>query len=86
LEWPVVFLAGLEEGLLPPARALDGLEVDGGPLEEELRLCYVAATRAIDRLYLTYAARRGGQGRLLPAAPSRFLRSIPAEFVERRVA
>ena len=79
-------MAGLEEGLLPHARALDGLEMDGGPLEEELRLCYVAATRAIDRLYLTYAARRGGQGRVLPAAPSRFLRSIPAELVERRVA
>jgi len=86
LEWPVVFVAGLEEGLLPHTRALDGLEVDGGPLEEELRLCYVAATRAIDRLYLTYAARRGGQGRVMPAAPSRFLRSIPAQFVERRVA
>ncbi len=86
LEWPIVFVAGLEEGLLPHARALDGLEIDGGPLEEELRLCYVAATRAIDRLYLTYAARRGGQGRVMPAAPSRFLRSIPAELVERRVA
>jgi len=86
LEWPVVFVAGLEEGLLPHARALDGLEINAGPLEEELRLCYVAATRAIDRLYLTYAARRGGQGRVLPAAPSRFLRSIPAELVERRVA
>ena len=87
LEWPIVFVAGLEEGLLPHARALEGLEVvDGGPLEEELRLCYVAATRAIDRLYLTYAACRGGQGRVMPAAPSRFLRSIPAELVERWVA
>jgi DNA helicase-2/ATP-dependent DNA helicase PcrA len=86
LEWPIVFVAGFEEGLLPHARALNGLEVDSGPLEEELRLCYVAATRAIDRLYLTYAARRGGRSRVLPAAPSRFLRSIPAELVERRVA
>jgi DNA helicase-2/ATP-dependent DNA helicase PcrA len=86
LEWPIVFVAGLEEGLLPHARALDGLEVDGRPLEEELRLCYVAATRAIDRLYLTYSASRGTQGRILPAAPSRFLRSIPAELIERRVA
>jgi DNA helicase-2/ATP-dependent DNA helicase PcrA len=55
-------------------------------LEEELRLCYVAATRAIDRLYLTYAARRGGHGRVLPSAPSRFLRSIPVELVDRRAA
>jgi DNA helicase-2/ATP-dependent DNA helicase PcrA len=86
LEWPIVFVAGLEDGLLPHARALNGLEVDSGPLEEELRLCYVAATRAIDRLYLTYAARRGGHGRVLPSAPSRFLRSIPADLVERRAA
>jgi DNA helicase-2/ATP-dependent DNA helicase PcrA len=86
LEWPVVFVAGLEEGLLPHARALDGLEGEGGSLEEELRLCYVAATRAVDRLYLTYASRRPGHGQALSATPSRFLRGIPAELVERRVA
>jgi len=86
LEWPVVFVAGLEEGLLPHARALDGLEGEGSPLEEELRLCYVAATRAVDRLYLTYASRRPGHGQALSATPSRFLRGIPNELVERRVA
>ena len=48
LEFPVVFVVGLEEGLLPHARALDGLEGEGSPLEEELRLCYVAITRAVD--------------------------------------
>jgi DNA helicase-2/ATP-dependent DNA helicase PcrA len=86
LEWPVVFVAGLEEGLLPHARALDGLEGEGGALEEELRLCYVAATRAVDRLYLTYASRRPGHGQALAATPSRFLRGIPGGLIERRVA
>ncbi|MDO8613269.1 MAG: ATP-dependent helicase, partial [Dehalococcoidia bacterium] len=86
LEWPVVFVAGLEEGLLPHARALDGLEGEGSPLVEELRLCYVAATRAVDRLYLTYASRRPGHGQALSATPSRFLRGIPGELIERRVA
>ena len=86
LEWPVVFVAGLEEGLLPHARALDGLEGEGSPLEEELRLCYVAATRAVDRLYLTYAARRPSHGQALSATPSRFLRGIPGELLERRAA
>ena len=86
LEWPVVFVAGLEEGLLPHARALDGLEGEGSPLEEELRLCYVAATRAVDRLYLTYARRRPGHGRAFSSAPSRFLRGIPDDLVERRAA
>ena len=86
LEWPVVFVAGLEDGLLPHARALDELEGDGGPLEEELRLLYVAVTRAVDRLYLTYARRRTSQGRPLAASPSRFLRHLPTDLVERRAA
>jgi DNA helicase-2/ATP-dependent DNA helicase PcrA len=86
LEWPVVFVAGLEDGLVPHARALDGLEGEGSPLEEELRLLYVAVTRAVDRLYLTYARRRASQGRPLPAAPSRFLRHVPLDLVEHRAA
>jgi DNA helicase-2/ATP-dependent DNA helicase PcrA len=86
LEWPVVFVVGLEDGLLPHARALDGLEGEGGPLEEELRLLYVAVTRAVDRLYLTYARRRTTQGRPLPTAPSRFLRHVPRDLVEHRAA
>ncbi len=86
LEWPVVFVAGLEDGLLPHARALDGLEGEGGPLEEELRLLYVAMTRAVDRLYLTYARRRASQGRPLTATPSRFLRHVPRDLMEHRAA
>jgi len=86
LEWPVVFVAGLEEGLLPHARALDGLEGEGSALEEELRLCYVAITRAVDRVYLTYARRRPGNGRTLSTMPSRFLRRIPDELLARRAA
>ena len=86
LEWPVVFVAGLEDGLLPHARALDELETEASPLEEELRLCYVAVTRAVDRLYLTYARRRPRNGKTLAAEPSRFLRRIPRELLERRAA
>jgi DNA helicase-2/ATP-dependent DNA helicase PcrA len=86
LEWPVVFVAGLEDGLLPHARALDGLGGEGGPLDEELRLCYVAVTRAVDRLYLTYTRQRPRSGKTLPAEPSRFLRRIPGELLERRAA
>lgn len=86
LEWPVVFVAGLEDGLLPHARALDGLDGEGSPLEEELRLCYVAVTRAVDRLYLTYTRQRPRSGRVAPAEPSRFLRRIPGQLLERRAA
>jgi len=80
LEWPVVFVAGLEEGLLPHARALDGLEGEGGPLEEELRLLYVAVTRAVDRLYLTYARRRTSQGRPLTPPRRAFSTMSPATW------
>jgi DNA helicase-2/ATP-dependent DNA helicase PcrA len=79
LEWPVVFVAGLEEGLLPHARALNSEE---GAVEEELRLCYVAVTRAVDRLYLSYARRRPGRGRTFWSSPSRFLQHIPPECFE----
>jgi DNA helicase-2/ATP-dependent DNA helicase PcrA len=86
LEWPVVFVAGLEDGLLPHARALDELDSEGSPLDEELRLCYVAVTRAVDRLYLTYTRQRPRNGKVAPAEPSRFLRRIPHELLERRAA
>jgi DNA helicase-2/ATP-dependent DNA helicase PcrA len=81
LEWPVVFVTGLEDGLLPHVKALEGMELEGGPVEEELRILYVAVTRAIDRLYLTYAQRRTFQGHRLAGTPSRFLRHVPAELV-----
>lgn len=73
LEWPVVAVAGLEDGLFPLSRALETLE--GG--EEERRLAYVAITRARDRLYLTWARARRRGGQLMPGLPSRFLEAIP---------
>jgi len=73
LEFPVVFLVGMEEGLFPHARALE----DPGQLEEERRLCYVGMTRAQDRLFLTYAtSRRRFGGPPEPTLPSRFIDEI----------
>ncbi|MBI4200032.1 MAG: UvrD-helicase domain-containing protein [Chloroflexi bacterium] len=77
LEFPVVFIAGLEEGLLPHVRSLDDPEA----LEEERRLCYVGVTRAKERLYLLRAFRRHIMGSTKPATPSRFLMDVPAEFI-----
>jgi DNA helicase-2/ATP-dependent DNA helicase PcrA len=79
LEYPVVFLVGLEEGILPHARSLEEQE----ELEEERRLAYVGITRAKNRLYLVYAVRRsfyGGDHRF--QEPSRFLDEIPRELTE----
>ena len=75
LEFPVVFLAGLEEGLLPHQRSLD--DPTGTGMAEERRLAYVGITRARDRLYLTCAFRRHLYGRSQAAFPSRFLDDIP---------
>jgi len=83
LEFPVVFMVGMEEGLLPHQRALD--ERDENPsavgatteMAEERRLCYVGMTRAKDRLYLSCAFRRHLYGRSQPAFPSRFLSDVP---------
>ena len=79
LEFPVVVLAGLEEGLFPHMRALE----DDVDLAEERRLCYVGMTRARQRLLLTYARQRTTYGTSRPSLPSRFLTEIPAEAVER---
>jgi DNA helicase-2/ATP-dependent DNA helicase PcrA len=84
LEWRVVFVAGVEEGLLPHTRALDQSTEDEDALEEELRLCYVALTRAAERLYLTAAHQRTEVEGLRPATPSRFLRCIPDNLLEHR--
>lgn len=85
LEWPVVFVVGVEEGLLPHVRALGrGGEAgngDGEAIEEELRLCYVAVTRARERLYLTAARHRAGAGGTAAVTPSRFLGCLPAALV-----
>ena len=78
LEFPVVFMVGMEEGLLPHSRSVD----DPTQLEEERRLCYVGVTRAKERLYLLRAFRRGFRGGSEPGMPSRFLMDIPQELLE----
>jgi DNA helicase II / ATP-dependent DNA helicase PcrA len=78
LEFPVVFLAGLEENVFPHARSR-GSDED---LEEERRLCYVAITRARERLYLSRAMQRLQQGVPQANAPSRFLEEIPVALLE----
>ncbi len=78
LEFPVVFLCGLEEGLFPHQRSLE----DAGQLEEERRLCYVGMTRAERRLVITHAESRRMHGQDFFPSPSRFLREIPAELLE----
>jgi DNA helicase-2/ATP-dependent DNA helicase PcrA len=78
LEFPVVFLTGMEEEVFPHARAL----TDQHELEEERRLAYVGITRAEERLYLTRAASRNWWGRPAFHTPSRFLSEIPAALVE----
>ncbi len=80
LEYPNVFIVGLEEGLLPHSRSLE----DPEQLEEERRLLYVAATRAERRLFLYYAFKRRLYGRENIATPSRFLADIPPEMLRRK--
>lgn len=80
LEFPVVFIAGMEEGLFPHSRSIDNEAM----LEEERRLCYVAMTRAMRRLYLTSARwrRKYGGAPLDSCQPSRFLEEIPQHLIE----
>jgi DNA helicase-2/ATP-dependent DNA helicase PcrA len=77
LEFPIVFIAGLEEGVFPHSRALD----DEKELEEERRLAYVGMTRAKRRLFLSHAWRRATWGMGQASVPSRFLFEIPAELM-----
>ncbi len=79
LEFPLVFLVGMEEGLFPHARSLD----DPDELEEERRLCYVGITRARENLFLCLAAKRRLYGGEQFSLPSRFLEEMPEELVER---
>lgn len=92
LEFPVVFVIGLEEGLMPHLRTLSERATDaapsfaeseeaGGSLDEERRLFYVAVTRAKDRLYLTRAKQRVMRGKPMARTPSRFLLEVPTELL-----
>jgi DNA helicase-2/ATP-dependent DNA helicase PcrA len=78
LEFPMVFLSGMEDGLFPHQRSLN--DIDG--LEEERRLCYVGMTRAMKQLFLTYAEQRRLHGVDSYAMPSRFIKEVPEEFIE----
>ncbi len=78
LEFPLVFMVGLEEGLFPSMQSLE----DANRLEEERRLCYVGMTRAMEKLYMTYAECRRLYGRETYPRESRFLREIPAGHLE----
>ncbi len=78
LEFPVVFLAGLEEGIFPHSRSL----LEREELEEERRLMYVAITRAKDKLYMTHAKSRMLYGEVQTSAPSQFLIDIPVELID----
>ncbi|MEO6800000.1 MAG: 3'-5' exonuclease [Rhodanobacter sp.] len=78
LEFPVVFLVGMEEGLFPSKRSVD----DEGRLEEERRLAYVGITRARERLIVSHAESRRMHGTEMLARPSRFLGEMPAELID----
>lgn len=79
LEFPVVFLAGMEEGIFPHSRSL----LETSELEEERRLCYVGITRARQRLYVTHASQRVIYGGYTNSVPSRFLLEFPREVITR---
>ncbi|WP_447894696.1 DNA helicase II [Vreelandella sp. GE22] len=78
LEFPVVFIAGVEEGLFPHKMSVE----EPGRLEEERRLCYVGVTRAMQKLYLTHAETRRLHGKEVFPRPSRFLRELPPHLLE----
>jgi DNA helicase-2/ATP-dependent DNA helicase PcrA len=78
LEFPMVFLSGMEDGLFPHQRSLN--DIDG--LEEERRLCYVGMTRAMKQLFLTYAEQRRLHGVDNYGIPSRFIKEIPEDLIE----
>lgn len=82
LEFPIVFITGLEHGLLPHERSLRSR--NSADLEEERRLCFVGMTRAIHELHLTHAAQRLINGALMPRSPSVFLKELPGGAVETR--
>jgi superfamily I DNA/RNA helicase len=79
LEFPVVFIAGVEEDMLPHKKSADRDK----DIEEERRLFYVGITRAMNELYITYTDHRSKYGKMKPSVPSRFLNEIPAEVIKR---
>jgi DNA helicase-2/ATP-dependent DNA helicase PcrA len=79
LEFPLVFLAGMEDGLFPHQRSL---EDSGGRLEEERRLCYVGMTRAREQLFISYAEIRRMFGSQNHCRPSRFISEMPPELLQ----
>jgi DNA helicase-2/ATP-dependent DNA helicase PcrA len=81
LEFPIVFIVGMEEGLLPHVRSMD----KDSELEEERRLAYVGITRAKERLYLMRAFRRGFRGGSEPNIPSRYLSEIPDKLTDKQM-
>ncbi|NEQ12281.1 MAG: ATP-binding domain-containing protein, partial [Moorea sp. SIO4E2] len=81
LEFPIVFLVGLEQGLFPHSRSLR----DPVALEEERRLCYVGITRAQEQLFLSHAHERRFYGNREPANRSQFLKELPSELIETMV-
>jgi len=84
LEFPVVFMVGLEEGLFPHLRTIEADDADG--MEEERRLFYVGMTRAQERLFLFHARRRQLRGMFYSTDPSRFLEELPAENLQEEFA
>ena len=78
LEFPIVFLSGLEEGLFPGMRSMESDD----DIEEERRLCYVAITRAKEQLYITKTISRTIHGKTMPTTVSRFFKEIPVEYLE----
>lgn len=83
LEFPVAFIVGCEEELLPHIRSVES--GDPAEMEEERRLCYVGMTRAMERLYMTYALRRNLRGQYGPRKASRFLQDLPDNLIKRRM-
>jgi DNA helicase-2/ATP-dependent DNA helicase PcrA len=81
LEYPVVFMIGMEDGVFPHMRS-----IEAGDIEEERRLCYVGVTRAMRKLYLTHARTRAMYGGREWNVPSRFLAEIPAELTDQEHA
>ena len=83
LEFPIVFMVGMEEGLFPSGRSFDATQPEA--MEEERRLCYVGMTRAREKLYMTCAKNRRVWGQDQSHSPSRFLIEIPEEYLDRQL-